>query len=902
MRTRLVAGAVLGLLLGLAALVLLRQRQAHADDELWRAREPARPGEFRLSHPRADAYRPYSPAKSAPERPLPLRGLAALEAARDLRGLAAVYLLRAQLSQAEDALDRAGAAPEVDSDRAALALSKGEPARALELLDGVLATVPRYPQALWNRGLALRALGLTMMAAESFEKVAALGEPGWSTEAREKADSLRAHVRERASTFTAAKQAGDALRLGGPVPLEAARAFPGILRLHFYDALRAAPTRERALELLPMATVLDAHEGKGLLAALVRDVAARGFARRAPLAREYDRLRREGRPPAEWQPLMDQARAAGERDILLGAFYFSRAIPSHLNEYTALAASTGDTWFALLAARQRALVEMDRGEFVAAERVLVDAVRICATSRLDFRCAELEDDLAYVYSVLHRLPDARHHAEAGLRRAHEASEWEMEQRLLQSLGQVARLERSVPLAAAWYGEVLARQPDPCQLGRHVHQDLAAMYQLALRPAEAREHLQRALQCGPVDRLSGAAVLAELARASTTLDEDARNLHGAAELLRGDASTSPGERLLLAHYEGRLELERDRERGLALLRRNLEDTASLARDDVNARKARTASYTSLLMDAGLARDFDGALALFAQEQGVAVPARCSLAVAVDDERTLLVARGPGGEVRGLHDTGRTQPFQDATGLVPEPLLAVLRPCEHVVVLARPPVHGHAGLLPPELAWSYHVGREAPRPKAPATPRHLVIADVVPPPGLNLPRLNTWAPAKPDARRSVLAGPAATPTRVLAEMADATEIEFHTHGLIDPEVSSASLVVLSPEPDGRYALTAREVRQQVLRGSPIVILAACRAAHTAPFLHEPFSLPVAFAEAGARAVFAATVDLPDSEVGPFFDAVRAHIREGAVPSVALRDERRKWLQRPGADWVRHVLVFE
>jgi hypothetical protein len=63
-----------------------------------------------------------------------------------------------------------------------------------------------------------------------------------------------------------------------------------------------------------------------------------------------------------------------------------------------------------------------------------------------------------------------------------------------------------------------------------------------------------------------------------------------------------------------------------------------------------------------------------------------------------------------------------------------------------------------------------------------------------------------------------------------------------------------------------------------------------------------EAGARAVFAATVDLPDAQAGPFFNAVRARIRAGAAPSVALRDERLQWLQRPGAEWVRQVLLFE
>lgn len=893
------------IMLAVAALAGWRHlRPTPPSADLWLARAAARPLESRLTHPGADAYRPYDASRAGtpvPAPPLALRELAALEETRDIRGLAAAYLLRGNAAQATSLLDNAEHSPDLDSDRAVLALNRGDFDSALELLSQTLATVPQHPQALWNRGLVLRELGLPMMAAESFERVAALDESGWSTEARQRAEALRRKSQEYGTAFTAATQAGDALRTGGPVSLETARAFPGSLRLFFYDALRAAPTRERTLELLPLAIELDRHEGKNTLEALVRRVAARDFSVRGPLAREFDRLRREGRSGAEWQPLLDKARRAHEDDILLGALFFARVIPSNLKEYVSLAEASGDTWFALLSARQRAIAEMGRGDMPKAAQVLQDALTLCATSRLDYRCAELEDDLAYVDAVLHRIPDARHHAWAGLQRARRASEWQLEQRLLQSLGQVARVERAIPLAAAWYGEVLARQSDPCALGRDVHQALATMYQLALRPTEAREHLQQALKCGPVDRLSGAAVLAELARSSATLDEDARHLHETAELLRG-GSLSPGERLLLAHYEARLELERAREHGRELLRRNLEDSAALAHEDINARKARTASYSSLLMDAGRAGDFDGALALFAEEQSLPAPARCSLAVAVDDERTLLVARGPGGEVRGHYDTSRQEPFHDAAGLVREPLLALLRPCERVLVLARPPVHGHAGLLPPEVAWSYHVGRKSPALPSPAAARHLVVADVEPPAVLNLPRLNTWAPHAEESGRVVLAGPSATPSRVLTEMADATEIEFHTHGLVDPEVSNASLVVLSPEPDGRYALTVPEVRGQKLRGAPVVILAACRAAHTAPFLHEPFSLPVAFAEAGARAVFAATVDLPDAEAGPFFDAVRSRIRAGEAPAVALRNERLEWLRRPGSDWVRHVLLFE
>jgi hypothetical protein len=896
-------GVAVAVVAAVGAVFLSRSRKPSGD--LWLAHAETRPREARLSYPAADVYRPYGVTRAgAPAElpPLPLQALAALEEANDFHGLADAWLLRGNPTQAAPYLEKAGHSPDLDSDRALLALDKGDFTGALVLSDGVLAAAPKHPQALWNRGLVLRELGLGLLAAESFERVAALGEPGWSAEATQRAEALRRQVNEHPASYAAARKVGDAMRTGGPVALEEARAFPGLFRLFFYDALRAAPTRERTLELLPLARELDRHEGKGTLEALIHRVAGRDFSRRGPLAREHDRLRRERRPPAEWQRLITQARAAGETDILLGALFHGQSIRAHLEEYESLAASTGDDWFSLLAAHQRAQAELAKDHHSRAEQVLAAAQRLCATSRLDYRCAEIEDDLASLYSLLHRPADARQHAWSGLQRARRDHDWVLELRLLGALGQIAYIDQNIPLAEAWYGEVLARTPQDCALVKSLQQDLAVMYQLALRPAEARAHLQRSLKCGPIDRLAGVAVLAELARSSTTLEEDAPHMREALERLRTGGALNPGELLLLTHYEGRFELERERARGRALLRRNLEDTAKLAREDVNARKARTASYTSLLLDAGRAGDFQAALALFAEEQGVRVPQRCSLAVTVDDERTLLVARGPDGEVRGHSDASRTLPFREAEGLVPAPLLEVLRPCERVEVLARPPVHGLAGLLPPELAWSYHVGRATPLPPAPATRRHLVVSDVEPPPALGLPRLKAWAPGDSDTRRTVLSGASATPSRVLAEMVDATEIEVHAHGLLDPEVSDASLVVLSPESDGRYALTAREVRGQTLRGSPVVLLAACRAAHTAAFLHEPFSLPVAFVEAGARAVFAATVDLPDAEAERFFGSLRARIQAGAAPAVALRDERQVWLARPGAGWVRHVLLFE
>jgi hypothetical protein len=246
-------------------------------------------------------------------------------------------------------------------------------------------------------------------------------------------------------------------------------------------------------------------------------------------------------------------------------------------------------------------------------------------------------------------------------------------------------------------------------------------------------------------------------------------------------------------------------------------------------------------------------------------------------------------------------EDLHGLVPEPLVAPLRACEQVAVVARPPLHGRAGLLPADMAWSYYVPRPEPGAPIAGPTRRLVVADVVAPRALGLPSLNAWD-GTAEAGTTVLSGQDATPTRMLEAMADATEVEVHAHGLVNPNLSEASLLVLSQEDSGRYALTVGEVQARRLRRQPLVILAACRAAHGAPWTYERFSLPVAFINAGARAVLAATVDVPDAQAGAFFNAVRARIRHGAHAAVALRDVRMEWLSRDPGSWVRSVLVFD
>jgi tetratricopeptide (TPR) repeat protein len=179
---------------------------------------PTRSLEARLSYGGASGWRPYNVKRSGNERPrelVPLETLAKLEKAGDHHGVATSYLLRGEREQAADSLSRiSSTSPDVDSDRAVVALSKGELAEALRLLEGVLEKAPNHAPALWNRGLVLRELGLDLLAAQSFAKVAALNEQGWSDEARERQAALeRQTLEQRTPAYPEPSQVPEPLNL-----------------------------------------------------------------------------------------------------------------------------------------------------------------------------------------------------------------------------------------------------------------------------------------------------------------------------------------------------------------------------------------------------------------------------------------------------------------------------------------------------------------------------------------------------------------------------------------------------------------------------------------------------------------------------------------------------------------
>ncbi|QSQ24167.1 CHAT domain-containing protein [Pyxidicoccus parkwayensis] len=898
----------LALAAGVATLVVLSRADSQPDaDALWLARAPTRLMEARLTLPGADRHKPYEVMRSqgTVAQPLPMHAMAQLEKAGDDRGLATAFLLRGELGQATAYLGKLPASPDLDSDRAVVAMQRQDWHEALQLQERALKARPQHPQALWNRGLALRALGLPLQAAESFEQVAALKEPGWSDEAAQKARELRGAAEAERKDWKGAREDCQRMVEGGePLTLQQAEALPGMARVCLYNAMRTATSPERLEALRPLAAKLDEKQGGSHLEDSLRRAARQDFAVRAPLARDYIRLTKSELKGAEAEAFISRLREARQEDILLGALAYGDP-REHPDEYRALALATKDPWFTLLAEEQQAKAEALRDDLYGAQERLEAAVQSCRNdARQGYRCMTMMRELGLVSVRLNRPVEANAHFLEAMALARASQEWGTQRVLLPDLGQVARTRNDLVMARAYLEELVAQTPESCAGLEVTLTNLALAHHRALDFTGARQQLDRASRCGRKPSMARISLLADLARTDQHQPGDTQQFVDALAVLREADSQEPGDLALLRHVEGRYFLEQDRARGQQLLRQALDEAAKLPASDVSARKARVYSYTSLILDAGRNGELEQGLALFAEEHGISVPARCVLGVTVDDERTFVVARDDAGRITGHYDAGRKVPLDGVEGLVPPDVVEALRACPSVDVLARPPVQGRAGLLPPELAWSYRVGPAA-APQAPQVrERRLVVTDVRAPASLRLPALRPWSTTTPeDPNVTVLRGAAATPVRVLEAMRDATEVQVHAHGIIDPGVADASVLVLSPMSDtGRFALTTGDLREQRLRGHPVVVLAACYAAHTSAYTYENFGLPLAFIESGARAVLAATEEIPDAEAAAFFDPVLARIRAGTHAAVALRDERQSWLQHHGSTWVRQVLLFE
>lgn len=884
--------------------------------------------EARVGWAPGDEYRPYDTMRGgAVASSVPLATLAALESRGDQQALAGALLLGGDAARARTLLEALPAnQPGVLADLAAVALVQGRPEDALELAQRAIDLEPKHARALWNRALASRELGLTAVAAKGFAEAAALAEPGWSAEAAERQRALAETSKAAIEKFQRVLDAAGQMALDQrPMPAELVTAAPTVARHYLAYALRIATSAEQVNGLKPVATQLDALFGEGSRAlASVERAAQQKPEARATLARGFralvvDYLRsmktwgmapqvpeaERGFTGEEAERFTALVTKEGSADDLVLALPTLQLLPERLEVFAHAAEQLGDPWVVFAATTERAKHAAELGDGAAAEQLLAEVIEK-APKVAPLRAMQAREELIWQLLSQHRAAEAQLQAFAALPLARGQGELNAESRVLSMLGDAARLRINWGLARAALEE-RALTLRTCESKIYLEESTATMHLYTLDAAAMRRALQRAATCGDPLSTVGLLAYADLSRLSG-LPADRAGFAEALQRSRASGALSPSDLVLAMHAEGRLLIDVDPVAGEAKLREAMKAARSNAEGDAVSTKVIPYGFGLLRSAAGKQRDFEKMFALTSEELGRPLPAGCALVVDVEDDRVAVAVRDAKGDVSGEFVRAPTdRPHLD--WLSSEEISAVVKPVvkrgaascadQSMGVYTGMPLNGRSGWLPDDLAWSFASGF-APRAVQPG-PR-LVVSDVGAPPELKLPRLaaRTRDAAGLAIDRS-LTGAEATPDRVIAAMRDAAYIELDAHGLVNPASEDAAMVVLARGPTG-YALTASTVKTLQLQKSPVVLLGACRAATVAPYLHEQWSLPHAFLEAGARAVVASPEDLPDADAREFFANLARRIARGENVSVALRDERVKWLKQGRAKWVREVLVFE
>jgi tetratricopeptide (TPR) repeat protein len=889
--------------------------------------------ETRLAYPGVSAYvEPWLSFNAGHARPpLSLATLTEVESRHDAHALAIAYLSQGEVAKARKALLASSdvESVEVQNDLAAVELEAAEPESAIERLDRLLEHAPDDPRANWNRALALQALGLDVSAAEAFERSAKAAEPGWASEANSRAFALREGVQNALDAWNRIQNDGEWMVAGGAVlDREQVRRRPGPARLLFYAALASAQNATQANRLKPLAVMLDqlAEDPNASLVHEVDLVVAKDFVTRLPLALAYRDLRKGlvdgadlGPFQSERRRLLNQIVESDQHDIALAALTINDSASAPFVPLERhLKAWVHDPWYELAGEEIRAhAVEFEAVDYASAESALRGVEAKCHSRGLGFLCADVEMNLAMHYDHLDRLPEAEAVAKRGLVRARALNEYPLENSFYELLGEINRYKRSRALNRAYLHEAALRNPRNAQVNMEVHLSLALSAMLDLQSERSLEELKQAQHFLPTPPLLSAQVYAEAFR---RLGRPELQTLGREQIASSKGRRTPEEEPFAEYLEGMLETSPERAR--AHFVEALRQVASIPGVSEDAAKVGSYSQMELAFNATNAGQLQEAMVWVARDLHVEAPTRCALALALDSGRVLGVALGPDGKASSRWlEQSRADNNLDLPRELPADLLETLKGCETVDVLARAPLHGRSRLLPPEFAWRHRAGaRETSGPVAevkldrphasaalPPDPSRLVVFDAQPPTSLELPHLAPWQ-SEINARTSVLGnttilrGPDATPSKVLAQMENATEVEIHAHGFVDLAMSDASMIALSPEAGGRYALTVPLIRAHHFRNHPIVLLAACRSAVPGPQEHKAWSLPTAFIDAGAEAVFATRSDVPDTEAPIFFGELLSRIRRGEKPAIALRQERIEWLRRDPNSWVQDVVLFQ
>jgi hypothetical protein len=875
--------------------------------------------EVRFSAVALDHHRPYEVVRgaSSSHEQIKLAELAELEHRGDLHTLLGAFALNGDLVSADRTAGELSArqprptAPTL-TDRAAIELlrttttdetSTVASERALSLTADALRIEPASPQAQWNRALALRRLGLALLAARAFDDVAALHEAGWADEARSSAEQLRRGYQRSVEDWRRRKAAADLMVLGGP-PLteDAVAAVPSLARDAFYKAVATAATPDRLDALANLARALDSQFATTALADLLARVRASDLRARAPLAAELKAILDHQKPSDAIDELRAHALKHDARDIALASFLVidaSETTDDDLVLFDQVLAHSRDPWWTLVRLARRAHVI----EFVHRDDAAVDATArlaapICATIRSAW-CGRIARLAGGANSEMGRADLATEQLAAARRQARDAALPEDEIAAIEAIGQAIAIrvtdEVDSSTVAGAYLEEAALRHSSCE-ARLLRLDFAAnaalLHHRFAQAAQARHDADVLEQerCQEVDlRLNG-----ETARVRLVLHGDASTDSLRDHLARLRRQGSSNQSVYVNALLAAAALADKRPEGAPALRQVI-DTTSADPSLPYAEQSRALAFDALVESVAAAGDAKAVLALLTERLGAPGASRCVVGAASWNRLVVAALDAEGRPALELRDIPDGAVMIPSTEVVPPALRARLARCRRVHVVTPGAYFGAPGLLGDDVAWVYRHG--APRTAAPSGPPHeLVVSEATPPGDLRLAVLQPFAGgAEAD---TVLSGADATPVNVLAAMAPATLVVIVAHGLTDASEPSAASLVLSPDAQADYLLTASKVRTARLTRSPTVVLAGCDAGRV-QVSARPWSLATSFLQAGARVVIAPTAPIPDASANEVFRSLVERIRQGADPADALVAERRG---RPVAAWLSSIVVFE
>lgn len=143
----------------------------------------------------------------------------------------------------------------------------------------------------------------------------------------------------------------------------------------------------------------------------------------------------------------------------------------------------------------------------------------------------------------------------------------------------------------------------------------------------------------------------------------------------------------------------------------------------------------------------------------------------------------------------------------------------------------------------------------------------------------------------------------DLSDYGLLHFATHAVMDPDHPDRSAVVLAAGGEGEDGLLqAREIVRLPLSGKVVVLSACSGAAGTFVRGEGVMSLARAFLQGGARAVVASRWPLADADAMALFERLYLHIDEGRSLSEALAEAQRDLVDAgaPTAAWAGVVVL--